>query len=154
MPRSLGPQSIIRHCLCVILANGDVAERSGFVVYQPLVTSSLRIGQVVEILADISAEQPLGILIQGYQVSEETVKPYDFPSLRKLEESPTWCPLKVCCPLHLYITSVVLSPLSSLLILALSRNSQCYSQLCCSSMHNVHDSRNPHGTEGDWSFFQ
>ncbi|KAJ7138522.1 hypothetical protein C8R43DRAFT_1132056 [Mycena crocata] len=82
-PSGINELMILRKCSKVVLSGGDSAHVQGFIIFRNPVDdlSALRIGKVLEILADEYSGVLLGLLVHEYAVGTTGVLPYRFPSL-------------------------------------------------------------------------
>lgn len=79
----------------MVLADSDIAQVDGFVVFRKTGDTLLHIGRVLEVLADEYSGLLLGMLINEYSVGDTGTLPYRFPSLAPKLGDYVWCTLEV-----------------------------------------------------------
>ncbi|KAJ7432037.1 hypothetical protein FB451DRAFT_984978, partial [Mycena latifolia] len=97
-PAAINENTVIRKCSKVVLSGGDVAQVAGFVIFRKHgdPESKLRVGKVLEILADEYPATLLGLLVHEYSVGSTGVLPYRFPCVEPISEGIVWSKLQDC----------------------------------------------------------
>ncbi|KAJ7252875.1 hypothetical protein C8J57DRAFT_1660976 [Mycena rebaudengoi] len=95
-PGQINNHTVIRRCSKVVLADGDIAQVDGFVVFRKTGDTLLRIGRVLEVLTNEYSGLLLGMLINEYSVGDTGTLPYRFPSLAPKLGDYVWCTLENC----------------------------------------------------------